>query len=253
MITAEIEKFFQLNLIESKLYLLEQKIYSVLYIELNYPKPILFLSLLFAGLLTSLSPCLLSIIPASLSYIWGEKVGGQNKNAFLLGILGSSNAVILFTHMLNEQCSKLLHIFPLLSAIAAIYVSLNLMQIFNFSNKFSALKKFFGKPLLKLSRLGIVDCFAGILLGAGSIPCSIYVILIVSTWISSCEHLLLGLSYIGTYLAGYTLSLYLLINLSCYFKAKLAKTMQAWESITLLSGSSMLAVSTFSLLKIMAK
>nr|YP_009511569.1 thiol:disulfide interchange protein [Melanthalia intermedia]AXI97446.1 thiol:disulfide interchange protein [Melanthalia intermedia] len=152
----------------------------------------------------------------------GRKFTGKSRNIFLLGILSSTNMIMLLEQLFGRQYIKLFHILPLLSSITVIIINLNLMQIFNFQNT-SIINRLFTK--LSSSKSTLCNYITGMLLGIGSIPCNASVTLAISAWIYSCNYWLIGLAYMATYMFGYTLSSYLAISLSFYYKNKVIAAM----------------------------
>nr|YP_010197087.1 thiol:disulfide interchange protein [Crassiphycus crassissimus]UAD84891.1 thiol:disulfide interchange protein [Crassiphycus crassissimus]UAD85095.1 thiol:disulfide interchange protein [Crassiphycus crassissimus] len=233
-----------LNLLNTINYQIEQKLLTVLTSQINHAYPIVFILLIFSGLLTSFNPCLLSIIPTSLSYIYGEKLTNKNKRIFILGILSSITFSVPIFQILHREYEYLFHIFPILSHIITIIISLNLLQIFEFNNNFN----FINNSYQKLSFIPLLyNYMTGFIIGISSTSCTIPILLIIIFWISSCKSWFLGTIYTLTYLLSYTLPIYLIINNSIKFN-QLNKWPPIWNNITLFSGCIMLGYSIFSLL-----
>nr|YP_010199096.1 thiol:disulfide interchange protein [Crassiphycus usneoides]UAD88545.1 thiol:disulfide interchange protein [Crassiphycus usneoides] len=233
-----------LNLLNTINYQIEQKLFTVLTSQINHAYPIIFILLIFSGLLTSFNPCLLSIIPTSLSYIYGEKLTNKNKSIFILGILSSITFSVPIFQVLHKEYEYLFHIFPILSHIITIIISLNLLQIFEFNNNFN----FINNSYQKLSFIPLLyNYMTGFIIGISSTSCTIPILLIIIFWISSCKSWFLGTIYTLTYILSYTLPIYLIINNSIKFN-QLNKWPPIWNNITLFSGCIMLGYSIFSLL-----
>nr|YP_009237872.1 thiol:disulfide interchange protein [Gracilariopsis lemaneiformis]YP_009294728.1 cytochrome c biogenesis protein transmembrane region [Gracilariopsis chorda]AJO68533.1 thiol:disulfide interchange protein [Gracilariopsis lemaneiformis]AML79802.1 thiol:disulfide interchange protein [Gracilariopsis lemaneiformis]AOM66988.1 cytochrome c biogenesis protein transmembrane region [Gracilariopsis chorda]UAD88750.1 thiol:disulfide interchange protein [Gracilariopsis chorda] len=235
-----------INLLDSKIYYLEQKLYLLLSLELNKANPVIFIILIVTGLLTGFNPCLLSIIPVSLSYIYGKKLTNEKKSIFLLGIMSSNIITLLSFHLIHNSYKELINIFPLVSSITIIFISLNLLQIFNLNNKFITIKtNYLFNNLLSISRLYYYS--TGIIVGISSSSCTAPILLLILFWISYCQSWLWATLYIFIYLFSYTLPVYLIINFSFNY-SYMNRWTNIWENIILLSGSIMLASSIFSLL-----
>nr|YP_010196884.1 thiol:disulfide interchange protein [Crassiphycus corneus]UAD84688.1 thiol:disulfide interchange protein [Crassiphycus corneus] len=233
-----------LNLFNTINYQIEQKLFTVLTSQINHAYPIIFILLIFSGLLTSFNPCLLSIIPTSLSYIYGEKLTNKNKSIFILGIFSSITFSIPIFQVLHKEYEYLFHIFPILSHIITIIISLNLLQIFEFNNNFN----FINNSYQRLSFIPLLyNYMIGFIIGISSTSCTIPILLIIIFWISSCKSWFLGIIYTLTYLLSYTLPIYLIINNNIKFN-QLNKWPPIWNNITLFSGCIMLGYSIFSLL-----
>uniref|UniRef100_A0AAU7YQI3 Thiol:disulfide interchange protein n=1 Tax=Gracilaria hainanensis TaxID=2871843 RepID=A0AAU7YQI3_9FLOR len=235
-----------LNIINYQTYHIEQNLYDILGSQINSAQPIIFLLLIISGLLTSLNPCLLSVIPTSLSYIYAEKLTNTSKNIFIFGILSSTIFSIIIFQVLDKQYKYLLHTFPLLSYIATAIISLNLLQILEFNNSFghnnSIYKRLSFIPLL-------YQYITGLIIGISSSSCTTPLILIILLWISSCKYSFLGIIYTTTYLFSYILPIYLIINQN-HNQNLIKKWPLIWNNITFISGCTMLGYSIFSLLNI---
>nr|YP_010196060.1 thiol:disulfide interchange protein [Gracilaria caudata]UAD83457.1 thiol:disulfide interchange protein [Gracilaria caudata] len=236
-----------LNIINYRNYQIEQNLFTVLTSQINNAHPIIFILLIFGGLFTSFNPCLLSIIPTSLSYIYGEKLTNKNKQIFILGILSSITFSIAIFQVFHKEYEYLLHVFPVLSYIMTIIISLNLLQIFEFNKGLNVINNSYKKlsfiPLL-------YNYITGFIIGISSTSCTVPILLIIIFWISSCKSWFLGTIYTLIYLLSYTLPIYLIINNSIKFN-QLNKWPLMWNNINLFSGCIMLGYSTFSLLNIL--
>nr|YP_010199301.1 thiol:disulfide interchange protein [Gracilariopsis tenuifrons]UAD89159.1 thiol:disulfide interchange protein [Gracilariopsis tenuifrons] len=235
-----------INSLDSKLYYIEQKLYFLLSFELNKAHPIIFILLIIAGLLTGFNPCLLSIIPVSLSYIYGKKLTNKSKSIFVLGIMSSNIITLVLFQLIHNSYKEIINIFPLISSIIIGIISLNLLQIFNFNNKFIIFKKnnLFNNSL-SISKLYYYG--TGIVLGISSSSCTAPILLLILFWISYCQSWFLAILYIFIYLFSYTIPLYLIINFGFNYNY-INKWTNTWDNIILWSGSIMLAWSIFSLL-----
>nr|YP_009019541.1 thiol:disulfide interchange protein [Gracilaria salicornia]AHH24509.1 thiol:disulfide interchange protein [Gracilaria salicornia]UAD87515.1 thiol:disulfide interchange protein [Gracilaria salicornia] len=235
-----------LNMINYQTYNIEQYLYNMLAAQINNAHPIIFILIITSGLLTSLNPCLLSIIPTSLSYIYAEKLTNTSKKIFIFGILSSNIFSIIIFQVLHKQYDYLLHAFPFLSYIITAIISLNLLQILevnnNFNYKNTRYKRLLFTPLL-------YKYITGLIIGIGSSSCTAPILLIILFWISSCKSWFLGIVYTTTYLFSCTLPIYLIINQNIT-SASINKWPLIWNNITFLSGCIMLGYSIFSLLNI---
>nr|YP_009500371.1 cytochrome c biogenesis protein transmembrane region [Gracilariopsis heteroclada]AXE43533.1 cytochrome c biogenesis protein transmembrane region [Gracilariopsis heteroclada] len=235
-----------INVLDSKIYYLEQKLYFLLSLGLNKANPITFILLTITGLLTGFNPCLLSIAPISISYIYGKNLKNKQKSIFLLGVISSNIITILFFQLIRKYYKELINLFPIISSITIIIISLNLLQILNFNNKFITVRT---NVLFNnfLSIYGLYYYTTGIIVGISSSSCTAPFLLLILFWISYCQSWLWATLYILIYLISYTLPVYLIINFSFNYKY-MNKWMQTWDNIILFSGSIMLALSIFSLL-----
>nr|YP_063533.1 thiol:disulfide interchange protein [Gracilaria tenuistipitata var. liui]AAT79608.1 thiol:disulfide interchange protein [Gracilaria tenuistipitata var. liui] len=236
-----------LHILDYQFYHLEQNIYNILGSQINSANPTVFMILILSGLLTSMNPCLISIIPISISYIYAEKLTDKNKQIFVLGILTSTFLSLILFELLNKQYEYLSHIFPVLSDITLIVISLHLLQILEFNTNILKINKLLEQLLLIPS---LYNYITGITIGITSSTCTAPILLIILLWISSCKSWLLGIAYIITYLFSYIFPIYLIIHNSWNYQ-QINKWPIIWNNITLFSACIMLGYSIFSFLNIL--
>nr|YP_009295197.1 hypothetical protein BI108_pgp006 [Dasya binghamiae]AOH77209.1 hypothetical protein [Dasya binghamiae] len=195
---------------EFLLYNLQQNILSVLFIKINTLSPLVIFLLLFTGILTSITPCFLSIIPLSISYININKKNYIYKNIFILGILTSLFLVICITAFINYNYITYIARIPFLSFFILILISLNLLQILNFSfnlkifnfNKFN----FFNRNIL------LNTYFSGFIIGLSSVPCSSPIVLLINFWLHYSNNILFFLLYLMFYSLGCFIPFIIIFN-----------------------------------------
>ena len=101
---------------------------------ISNPGPITFLLIFSAGLLTSLGPCSLSLMPLTIAYIGGSK----NKNnqikilSFCSGVIFSLVLLGALSGFLGKIYGQLPHIFTTGISIFAIIMGLNLLGLIRF-------------------------------------------------------------------------------------------------------------------------
>lgn len=235
-----------LTFLDVELYYLQQKIYLFLSFHINNFTPIIFIILFIGGLLTSLNPCLLSILPITLSYVFGQKSYKINQNIFILGILTSSIFIILMTLVLSGPYKKIIEILPFISSIFIIFVGLSLLQVLNLS----ALFIYFNKKVIqiRIKKSLIKDYIIGCILGLSISTCSTPILLTVLFWLSNTHKLIMGLIYLFCYLSGYIIPLLLLLNIVLNYN-QLNKIVYTWNILIPISGSLVLGIGIFSFLE----
>nr|YP_009244550.1 cytochrome c biogenesis protein transmembrane region [Agarophyton chilense]AMK96792.1 cytochrome c biogenesis protein transmembrane region [Agarophyton chilense]ASP44687.1 thiol:disulfide interchange protein [Agarophyton chilense]UAD84278.1 thiol:disulfide interchange protein [Agarophyton chilense] len=236
-----------LHMLDYQFYDLEQNLYNILGSQINSAHPTIFIVLIVSGLLTSINPCLISIIPISVSYIYSEKLTNKNKHIFLLGILTSTIASLLLFELLRKQYEYISHIFPVLSYMTIIIISLNLLQILELNTNLLTINKLLKQLSLTPS---LNNYITGLIIGVSSSTCTAPILLIILLWVSSCKSWVLGIAYMCTYLFSYIFPIYLIIN-SSYNYQQIKKWPIIWNNITLFSGCIMLGYSVFAFLNIL--
>lgn len=235
-----------LSFFDIELYYLQQKIYLSLSFHINHFTPTIFILLFVGGLLTSLNPCFVSLLPITFSYIFGKKSQQINQNIFILGILTSSIIIISITLVLNDQYKKLIEILPFISSIFIIFIGLSLLQVLNVSLLFT----YFNNIALQINIKNFIikDYLVGCILGLSISTCSTPILLTVLFWLSNTHELIVGLIYLCCYLSGYIVPLLLLINIFLNYN-QLNKIVYTWNILIPISGSLVLGVGIFSFLE----
>nr|ARW68632.1 thiol:disulfide interchange protein [Palisada sp.] len=227
------------------LFFLYQNVYQFLrssYTHINFTFIVL---LIFMGIFTVLTPCFISMFPILITYTSSNTDKALSKIFIVFGVISS----IFFTFLLSNFVSfySFFDKLPLLSSLALVFVSLNLMQFFNFSFI----------PQIVYERLHIANVFdinwqsylAGVLIGFGSTPCNTSIILLLTFLLKNTHNILFLCFYLFTYLLGSCMVLVFFVSFS-----KLDKNLYylVWflDSIFPLSGSLLLI---FSLLLFLRK
>nr|YP_009298005.1 cytochrome c biogenesis protein transmembrane region [Plocamium cartilagineum]AOM67943.1 cytochrome c biogenesis protein transmembrane region [Plocamium cartilagineum] len=235
-----------LSFFDIKLYYLQQKIYLLLSVHINNFTPTVFILLFLGGLLTSLNPCFISLLPITFSYIFGQKSKQINQNFFTLGIVTSSILIVSITLGLNNQYKKIISVLPFISSIFPIFIGLSLLQVFNLSVLFTYFNNIAVKINIKNSI--IQDYLFGSILGLSISSCSTPILLTVLFWLSNTNQLIIGLVYLCCYLSGYIVPLLLLLNIFLKYN-QLNKIVYTWNILIPISGSLVLGIGIFSFLE----
>nr|ALL97306.1 thiol:disulfide interchange protein [Pyropia endiviifolia] len=170
--------------------------------QLNHLSITSFSFIFLSGLFTSLSPCVISILPVCILYIAGEnqKLSPINKiNNLLLFCLGTISSFItlgIIATLLTRTYSQFFNGLPVVSASIIIYMGFNLLNIVPLSSpKFNMLvtnNNYYVK--MYLSGVGV-----GIAISSCSTP--IFITLLV--WINSLQKVFIGVLFIFIYSTGY--------------------------------------------------
>ncbi len=145
--------------------------------------PITLFFVFIGGLLTSLGPCSLSLLPITVAYLAGfsETESPFNKSiSFCSGIVFSLVLLGSLSGFVGSIYGQLPVFFPTLVAVVAIFMGLNLLGIFTFPLPAgpdpNIWKTKVPKPLAPIS--------AGFAFGLAASPCTTPVLAVLLTWIA---------------------------------------------------------------------
>ena len=161
---------------------------------IQQPGPITIFLIFAAGLLTSLGPCSLSLLPVTIAYI-----GGTNNNRSVIKVISFCGGVILslvflgaLSGLLGRIYGSLPNVFGLGISIIAILMGLNLLGIFKFQlpngPSFNFLKDKLPVFLAPLT--------TGIAFGLASSPCITPVLATLLAWVSQTKNPLLSIIFL---------------------------------------------------------
>ena len=231
-----------LNFINLQLYYLEQYLNTAVIYNLHHITVFIFILLFISGILTSMNPCMISMLPITASYINYQNKNHYKKSFFILGIISSFMIIIMLTSLLEKISISV----PNISPIYMIIIGLSLLNIITINAKplqTDSIDAFSLQTVIK-------DYIIGFLVGINSCSCSTPIAAAVTFWISKSSFTYLGALYFFCYLLGYIVPLLILTNQSMnYINKKLTNLQKNWLSIVPFSGSIMIGAGTLSLLK----
>lgn len=201
-----------------------------------------------AGLLTSLSPCLLSMLPIMVGYMGGYE--NENRQAAALRSLGFALGLATTLALLGLIAGLFGYVYgqvavglPILVSLVAIIMGLNLLGVLSVSLPSIGGPTFENWPLppwLKAYGLGLT-------FGIVASPCSTPVLATLLAWISANQNPVLGGALLLAYAVGYVTPLVLAGTFTSAIKRLLE--LRQWSSwITPASGALLLGFGVFSLL-----
>ncbi len=197
------------------------------------------------GILTILTPCLISILPLALSYINSDHNYTYNIVSFICGLFTSFCLLIVFTNFLNF--SFLLHKLPIISYIILMIVSLNLMDILNFPNISVYVDKYFNNTFVINSRFQ--SYLMGFIISLSALPCNTSCLILFTFILQNMNSLLYSLLCCGIYFFGCLLPLLLIFKVN-FNNIDILMFSYLWKLLFPISGSFLFVFSCFSLLKV---
>ena len=233
-----------LNNIKIRLYYIEQNIYELVAYELKNANMLIFILIFISGIITSINPCTLSLLPITTSYIHSSKNKHYKKNMFIVGMISSFVVIIGFTSLFNTYFKYLTSSVPTISSCYMIFLGFNILKIieFNFQHNNNKVKANY----LTIRSI-IKDYTTGFLVGLNSSSCSTPILATLIFSISQSKLTLLSLMYILCYSLGYTFPIIILLNQATNYTYSL-NIQKVWKYIISVSGSIILGLGNLSLL-----
>nr|QCI07624.1 Thiol:disulfide interchange protein [Nitophyllum punctatum] len=225
-------------------YGIEQNIAYLLSLNIKFFSPTILILLLLSGILTSMNPCLISILPISMSYINSRKLVGASKILFVIGLFTSISLVIIFIRFLSLQYFLYFINIPLISFCVLLILSLNLLQILDISALFSWMQINSSYNI----DLKIESYLIGFFIGLSSLPCSTSIMFIINFWLSRSFDLFVSIIYFFCYLLGCLCPFIIIFNIE-FNSSQVYFISYIWNLIVPISGAFILMISLLSLME----
>ncbi len=173
---------------------------------LGNPGPLTVVIVFGAGLLTSLGPCSLSLLPVSLAYLagFGDKGVPLNRSfAFCLGIVSSLVVLGSISGFLGKIYGQTPQLISTLVAFLAIIMGLNLLGLIKIKLPAGPDPNIWGRNVPQ--PLGPFS--AGLAFGLASSPCTTPVLAVLLGWIAQSGNPLTGVVLLAFFGAGQVIPL----------------------------------------------
>lgn len=201
-----------------------------------------------AGLLTSLTPCMLSMLPITIGYIGGYEAQGRLQAAaqstwFSLGLATTLAALGILAATVGRVYGQVGVGLPIIVSLIAIIMGLNLLEALPLQLPSFGGMEWISKDLPK----GVRSYLIGLTFGVVASPCSTPVLFSLLAWVAKTQDLILGGVLLLSYTAGYVAPLILAGTFTASIKKLLE--LRQWSSwITPVSGVLLVGFGVFSLL-----
>ena len=201
-----------------------------------------------AGLLTSLTPCMLSMLPITIGYIGGYETKNRLQAAiastwFALGLATTLAALGIVAAFVGKVYGQVGIGLPIIVSIIAILMGLNLLEALPLQLPSFGGMNWISKDLPPAVRSYLI----GLTFGVVASPCSTPVLATLLAWIASTHDLVLGAGLLLAYTVGYVTPLILAGTFTAAIKSLLE--LRRWSGwITPVSGAIMVVFGVFSLL-----
>nr|YP_009398830.1 thiol:disulfide interchange protein [Cliftonaea pectinata]ARW68045.1 thiol:disulfide interchange protein [Cliftonaea pectinata] len=233
--------YISFNSYELLLYSLQQRLYNIFYIPSNTLSFLILLAVFVSGVITSLSPCFLSVFPLIVSYTNSKNV---DKYIFILGFVNSFLVLLFFNHLINY--SSLISKIPLISFVLLVLISLNLLQILDLTYIFNLVYD----KVLMLYGSRLESYLSGLFIGFTLVPCNNSIVFLVTFFVVNKMSLFSSIIYLIFYLFGFLLPLIILFNINVNY-GNFYNISWILDLIFPLGGTFLFSFSLLSILKIL--
>ena len=174
---------------------------------LNNPSPLSLLIVFMGGLLTSLGPCSLSLLPITIAYLAGFK---NNQNPlqrtifFCSGIVISLVVLGILSSFLGKIYGQLPGFFSIFISLLAIIMGLNLLGVLKFSLPSGP------DPEIWKNKVptALAPVSAGLAFGLASSPCTTPILAVLLAWVAKQANPLSGTIFLGSFAIGQVVPLF---------------------------------------------
>lgn len=234
--------------IQTQLYELEQFANTLVSTQLTHLSWVSIGVIFAAGLLTSLTPCMLSMLPITIGYIGGYQTKTRLQAAiastwFSLGLATTLAGLGILAALVGRVYGQVGIGLPIIVSIISILMGLNLLEALPI-------------PLPSFGSLdgisqelpqGVRSYLIGMTFGVVASPCSTPVLATLLAWVAAKQDLILGGVLLLSYTAGYVAPLILAGTFTASIK-KLLELRQWSGWINPVSGALLVGFGVFSLL-----
>jgi cytochrome c-type biogenesis protein len=237
-----------LDRLQTQIYQLEHFADSLVATQLAHLTPVSVGVIFLAGLLTSLTPCMLSMLPITIGYIGGYEAKTRPQAAlqsvwFALGLATTLAALGILAAVLGKIYGQVGLGLPIAVSVIAILMGLNLLEALPFQLPSFGDMGWISKEWPQGARSYLI----GLTFGLVASPCSTPVLASILAWISTTQDPALGSVLLLSYTIGYVAPLVLAGTFTASVKKLLE--LRRWSSwITPASGALLVGFGVFSLL-----
>jgi len=237
-----------LDSLQQQLYYLEQFANGLVATQLTHLSLLSIGAIFLAGLLTSLTPCMLSMLPITIGYIGGYEAKTRLQAAtqstwFALGLATTLAVLGILAAVVGRVYGQVGVGLPIVVSAIAILMGLNLLDALPLQLPAWGSLEWISKELPE----GVRSYLIGLTFGVVASPCSTPVLATLLAWISTTQDPVLGSVLLLAYTAGYVAPLILAGTFTASIKKLLE--LRRWSSwITPASGALLVGFGVFSLL-----
>ena len=221
--------------------------------SLAAPWPLSLAVVTFLGLLTSLGPCSLSLLPVTMAFLAGTSSGQllpwQRSGAFAGGIVVTLTGLGLLSSLLGRIYGQVPVLVIALVAVLALVMGLNLLGLLPIAWPTGPTGQWLRNRIPPV----LAPMAAGLAFGLAASPCTTPVLAVILAWIGSAGRPLLGAVLLAGFGVGQVLPLLLVGTAAASLPRLLAlRSWTQWiprlSGVVLVSVGSMLLLSQLSML-----
>lgn len=234
--------------LQTQLYQLEQFANTLVANQLTHLS-LLSIGIIFAaGLLTSLTPCMLSMLPITIGYIGGYETKSRLQAAaqstwFALGLATTLAGLGIIAALVGKVYGQIGIGLPIIVSIIAILMGLNLLEALPLQLPSFGDTNWISPDLPP----GVRSYGIGLTFGLVASPCSTPVLASLLGWVANTQDLILGAVLLISYTAGYVAPLILAGTFTASIKKLLE--LRRWSGwINPVSGVLLVGFGVFSLI-----
>ena len=237
-----------LEFLQTQLFLLERFADRVVSTQLDHLSVLSIGIIFLAGLVTSLTPCMLSMLPITVGYIGGYESEGRLQAAaqsswFALGLATTLAILGIVATTIGRVYGQIGIGLPIVVSLVAIAMGLNLLEILPLRFPSLGATNWISEDLPR----GLRSYLIGLTFGLIASPCSTPVLATLLTWVATTQNLVLGGGLLIAYAIGYVTPLVIAGTFTASIKKILE--LRRWSSwINPVSGALLLGFGIFSLL-----
>ncbi|MEL7243514.1 MAG: cytochrome c biogenesis protein CcdA [Cyanobacteria bacterium J06636_27] len=234
--------------LETQLYQLEQFANSLVSNQLTHLSLLSIGIIFLAGLLTSLTPCMLSMLPITIGYIGGYEAENRIQAAvqstwFALGLATTLAGLGIIAATVGKVYGQIGIGLPIVVSIIAILMGLNLLEALPLQ-----LPDWGGTDWISQELPSGVRAYCiGLSFGLVASPCSTPVLASLLGWVANTQDLILGAVLLLSYTAGYVTPLILAGTFTASIK-KIIEIRRFSGWINPVSGALLVGFGVFSLI-----
>jgi cytochrome c-type biogenesis protein len=237
-----------LDTVQTWLYQLAEFSTNLVQTQLQHLTPVSISIIALTGLLTSLTPCMLSMLPITIGYIGGYETKTRLQAAiqstwFALGLATTLALMGIVAGIVGKVYGQVGFGLPIIVSIIAILLGLNLLELLPLQ-----LPSYTGLGWMsKEMPTGVKSYLVGLTFGLVASPCSTPVLGALLAWVAQSKDPLLGSVLLLAYTVGYVAPLVLAGTFTASVKRLLE--VRRWSGwITPASGVLLIGFGVFSLL-----